>query len=959
MKRGSEWRRWDLHTHTPGTLLNDQFGSWEEYLAAVEASDVKVLGATDYMCLDNYSKLKGYRDKGRIKNIELLLPNLEFRLAPPSEKATAVNIHLLVSPDDLDHEKKIREALGRLNWKYNGVPYSCLPDQLRALGKAFDPSIKDDRAALQMGVMQFKIDFTAFRDWLNAEGWLRRHCLVAVDAGKDGLSSFSKDGGWAAHRDEITRFAEILFSGRPGEREFWLGMGSDADKKTVARLGGPRSCVHGSDAHGIAKLFKPSNDRFCWIKADPTFEGLRQIQYEPGDRVFIGPTPPIYHDMARVVSSVKLAKSGGWFDDVEIPLNLGLVSIIGQKGSGKSALAEAIAFTAGSWDDGDPSSFLSRARTPLAGLEVELRWGDGRMSSAVIGKQAIPQNEVRYLSQNFVEHLCSGDAIGEELVKEIESVVFSYIDPAETMNASSFGELRALRTESVRRAGNEIRDRLNGLIREEVELQDRIGKLKEKNDRIKALGGEKEGLRKQIPKPADEAEKKLQKDLSKLREALAKVQVSLGNDKLLIQRVADLKSRLSLFSHQMTKFYQELVPLLTEIGVPTEQQGHFKPEYHGDIQMPLADRLAVFNAALAAKEGATEGPAPGTVKQLQGELSKLQKLESADKARQALLKQIQERLAAISVELARLEAEVKQIKEQDEPRIKTVRAEQYECYAEYFANLGLEQSTLVELYEPVKAHIASSETSDQEKSLEFSVRWEANLKTWLEKGEVLLDQRKTLPYGSLQGISEAANEKLVPAWTSGDANAVKAAMNDFLKPFREVPSSTYLRAASKVQDVRQWMFNVDHIQLSYGLKYNGVELEKLSPGTKGIVLLILYLGMDVNDTRPLIVDQPDENLDNESIFQLLTTYFKQAKRRRQIVLITHNPNLVVNTDAEQIIVAEMSKRANGLPHTSYASGALEDANRDPPGIRENVCRILEGGSDAFLKREKRYALRRA
>ena len=78
----------------------------------------------------------------------------------------------------------------------------------------------------------------------------------------------------------------------------------------------------------------------------------------------------------------------------------------------------------------------------------------------------------------------------------------------------------------------------------------------------------------------------------------------------------------------------------------------------------------------------------------------------------------------------------------------------------------------------------------------------------------------------------------------------------------------------------------DHIKLTYGLKYNHVELEKLSPGTKGIVLLILYLGIDIDDTRPLIVDQPDENLDNESIYTLLTAYFKSAKCRRQIILIT-------------------------------------------------------------------------
>ena len=106
------------------------------------------------------------------------------------------------------------------------------------------------------------------------------------------------------------------------------------------------------------------------------------------------------------------------------------------------------------------------------------------------------------------------------------------------------------------------------------------------------------------------------------------------------------------------------------------------------------------------------------------------------------------------------------------------------------------------------------------------------------------------------------------------------------------------RTGVTVQDVREWLYGVDHIRLTYGLKYNGVDLENLSPGTKGIVLLILYLGMDVSDTRPLIVDQPDENLDNESIYEFLTAYFKSAKTRRQILLITHNPNLVVNADSE-------------------------------------------------------------
>ena len=228
--RGSEWRRWDLHVHAPGTLLNNGFADCEEYLRAIEAQhQVRVLGVTDYLSLATYSTLKRYRDEDRIPNIDLLIPNLEFRLAPPTDRATAVNIHLLISPDDPQHEQQINNALGRLTWEFDHRRYSCLPDQLIALGKAFDPQIKDDGAALSMGALQFKVDFTAFRDWFNAEHWLRQNALVAVAAGADGLSGFRRDGAWAALRDEITRFSQILFSGRPSEREFWLGQSTDED----------------------------------------------------------------------------------------------------------------------------------------------------------------------------------------------------------------------------------------------------------------------------------------------------------------------------------------------------------------------------------------------------------------------------------------------------------------------------------------------------------------------------------------------------------------------------------------------------------------------------------------------------------------------------------------------------------------------------------------------------------
>jgi ABC-type cobalamin/Fe3+-siderophores transport system ATPase subunit len=116
--------------------------------------------------------------------------------------------------------------------------------------------------------------------------------------------------------------------------------------------------------------------------------------------------------------------------------------------------------------------------------------------------------------------------------------------------------------------------------------------------------------------------------------------------------------------------------------------------------------------------------------------------------------------------------------------------------------------------------------------------------------------------------------------------------------------------------------------------------------------------MDEDDTRPLLIDQPEGNLDNSSIYKQLVPYIRKAKKRRQIILITHNPNLVVATDAEQIIIAT-SERPNTQPYPllRYYSGGLEhSASEEELGVREAVCLLLEGGEDAFKARENRYSL---
>lgn len=119
------------------------------------------------------------------------------------------------------------------------------------------------------------------------------------------------------------------------------------------------------------------------------------------------------------------------------------------------------------------------------------------------------------------------------------------------------------------------------------------------------------------------------------------------------------------------------------------------------------------------------------------------------------------------------------------------------------------------------------------------------------------------------------------------------------------------------------------------------------------MLLLLYLSLDENASRPLIIDQPEENLDPKSIYNDLVPLFMEAKATRQVIMVTHNASLVVNTDADQIIIAECGPHAPGqLPPITYTSGGLEDR-----AIRDRVCEILEGGETAFKERARRLRVR--
>jgi predicted ATPase len=155
-----------------------------------------------------------------------------------------------------------------------------------------------------------------------------------------------------------------------------------------------------------------------------------------------------------------------------------------------------------------------------------------------------------------------------------------------------------------------------------------------------------------------------------------------------------------------------------------------------------------------------------------------------------------------------------------------------------------------------------------------------------------------------------------------------------------------LRQGIQIQDFYNYIYSLDYLKPKYILRWAGKDLSQLSPGERGTVLLIFYLFISRDDI-PLVIDQPEENLDNETVYGVLVPCIKEAKKRRQIIIVTHNPNLAVVCDADQIIHCEMKKEEKNK--ITYTSGAIEN-----PKINIALIDILEGTRPAFDNRDQKY-----
>ena len=163
----------------------------------------------------------------------------------------------------------------------------------------------------------------------------------------------------------------------------------------------------------------------------------------------------------------------------------------------------------------------------------------------------------------------------------------------------------------------------------------------------------------------------------------------------------------------------------------------------------------------------------------------------------------------------------------------------------------------------------------------------------------------------------------------------------------------------------------DWYNIKYLVKMGSDSIDVMSPGKKALVLLQLFIDLDETEC-PILIDQPEDDLDNRSIFDQLIPFIKNKKATRQIIVVTHNANIVIGADAEEVVVANQdgvdSPNKNSI-RFSYRSGSIEndypllsdqgvaeDGVLAKQGIQQHICDILEGGEVAFEKRKNKYNL---
>ena len=947
---GSVWGKWDFHVHTPYSILNDNFGfnvfepsdddhehEFDEYVTKLftKAVDENIvaIGITDYFMIDGYKRIrekylncpskmkKLFPDDKLRAEIEkiFVFPNIEFRLKTfVGKSAKSVNYHVIFS-DKVGIQDIEENFIKALNFQFDvNEKRSLTQYNIRCFGNYIKSNEKSESGSdILVGLKHITVDDTKIQEVLQKNIFSNKH-IIAVPVDED-LSDIDWKGRDYSTRKNMYKQCHCYLTSNKKTRTWALAVGEE--KSRISEFGSIKPCIWGSDAHDYEKMFSPDGDRFCWIKALPTFEGLLQILYEPKDRVIIQKECPSKRNPHQVISSIQFDDSR--FTNNPIFFNDGLICIIGGKSTGKSLLLKNIAYSI----DDQYSKSQEQTVGVVNGLKVvaKVQWKDGTSDN----------RQFVYIPQTFLNRTIDNPQKETAIDKIIEDVLHQ-----EPKIKSAYDELKR-----------------------------NISNIKEKT---------KEDIR---------SYEVMVQQLNELKKEILQV----GTSSSFITTINELKKNQSQLVNNVNitkeniQMYNDLAKLIDEF---TEQKRALRIEFDGIDK--ITEPVVIFpNYCTVEKDSSISNEGilknfPDLSEELESFLSNTNDIVKnrwasdkkllSEKINQ-LIETIDKRLEQINDEFVGLKLKIQQNKQLKELSDQITNEQN-----KYQTALNLEKETRIlreniknKQNEIIQSHFNYKKSYNNYCSLisELGVfkKTELNFfaKTEWKKKEFndfifnVFDNRKFVSFRSFYNHDLTdINEQ------DYDGNLLSDIWDAMTNTSTE--KSLYRKVAYSSEMVLQRLFD-DWYNVHYMVTNGEDTIKEMSPGKKALTLLELLINL--KDTQcPILIDQPEDDLDNRSIYNELVKFIVNKKSERQIIVVTHNANVVLGADAEQIIIANQDGKDspnNDNLRFEYRCGAIEDdeieLNNDgtskcgilsKKGIQTQICDILEGGKTALELRSKKY-----
>lgn len=950
---GSIWRRWDLHFHTPASFdYEDGSVNARDLVDGLVTAGVEVVAITDHHFID----VALIREMQEIAGDRLtVLPGMELR----SELGGREKVHFIgifsedcdiadvwtklqgldISPSDVAKKDKDRIY----------VPFAKGCARIRELG-----GIVTVHAGTKTNSIEELTNADVLKQAVKAD--LAREYLGALEVGK--------------------------VSDCPGYRE-----------KVFPYIGRQLPLLLCSDNHNIRHY---STKCPMWLNADPGFRGLLQLLNEPESRIYLGDRPSSltrvdqaatkYMTVVGFEKTAQAKEGDNWFGG-EVPLNHGLVAVIGNKGGGKSALADVLALL-GNSRAFDYFSFLNRDRflSPKSKLgamfRAEVNWRSGHVVERHLNHSvdtSAPEL-VKYIPQNYLETICSElkGSSDSQFDRELREVIYSHVGDADRLGKQTLPELIAYMT-------NETEDRIGHLVGELgacnsviVDLEDqgtpehRASLQSQLEQRRAELKAHDEARPEEVKEPQQDPETQqataaITARLEEIRAEVARLELEID-----AQRVRDregtakvasaekLLNRMDNLARQHESFAVESVEDAKILGLDLANIVSLKVDGR---PVQEAKRLAeeARRSARSLLDAGTEGSLTAQLEKVMADSKEQrEKLDEPSRRYQAYLQGLKEwqskRDAIVGTARAAnsekgLEAKLTAL-DRVPDRIAKERLKRAKLVSGIFAAKEDLLAKYRQLYAPVQEFIDGHPVAREHHALQFEASIVVD-----NFVEDLLEHVHQGRKGSFQGEHEGREllRDLVSAGDFGNAGGALSFVEQIVEHLehdrrdggdKKTRLRDQLRLTATPQRVYDFLFGLRYLQPRFELRWNGKPLDQLSPGERGSLLLVFYLLIDKRDI-PLIIDQPEENLDNQTITAMLVPAIKAAKERRQIIIVTHNPNLAVVCDADQVIHARLDKTDGN--RVTYTSGAIEN-----PTMTQLIVDVLEGTKPAFDLRDAKY-----